>query len=391
MLNLTRPNTQLSVLQKSLFLLPTPSSLSLAWNFGFILGAILRWQILTGLFLAIHFSGDVDLAFSRVVDIMNETNGGWLTRMAHANGARAFFVGVYIHISRGIYYGSFLLRKVWNIGVLILLLLMATAFMGYVLPWGQMSFWGATVITGLFQAIPLLGRDVVTWLWGGFSVGNPTLTRFFAFHFIAPFVILGAVGAHVILLHERGSSNPLGLSLDFDKISFHPYFVWKDLLALLVFMAALLFVVFFFPWKLGDPENFITANPLVTPVHIQPEWYFLFAYAILRSIPNKLGGVVALALSVLVLAVMPFYGKSCLRGLIFGVWSKVLFWGFVGVVVLLTWVGASPVEHPFIFVGQRLTCLYFFFYLLLPIFKKIDFWVMSSCSQKWRKFCKFKV
>lgn len=276
-----------------------------------------------------------------------------------------FFICLYIHIGRGIYYGGYTAKEVWLIGVTIFLLTIATAFLGYVLPWGQISFWGATVITNLFSAIPYLGRDVVYWLWGGFAVDNATLTRFFALHFLMPFVILGFSIIHLLFLHENGSRNPLGLNRNFDKTPFHPYFLYKDILGFRLLIILYFYVCLQTPWKLGDPENFIPANPLVTPVHIQPEWYFLFAYAILRSIPNKLGGVVALAIAVIILYLLPFYGKLVpYKGCYFNPPEKIRFWFLVVVVVLLTWIGARPVEEPYIISGQILTIVYFSYFLV---------------------------
>ena len=257
------------------------------------------------------------------------------------------FFCLYFHIGRGIYYGSFKYTHVWIVGVTILLLVIATAFLGYVLPWGQMSFWGATVITNLFSAIPYLGGDIVYWLWGGFAVDNATLTRFFTLHFLMPFVISGMSIVHLLFLHKTGSRNPLGLNSNIDKVRFHPYFSYKDLLGINIIFILLMYICFQAPWWLGDPENFIPANPLVTPIHIQPEWYFLFAYAILRSIPNKLGGVVALALAVIILYILPFYGNRIFKSFIFYPLGKLIFWSLVVIVILLTWIGARPVEYPY--------------------------------------------
>jgi len=250
-------------------------------------------------------------------------------------------------------------------------MVIATAFLGYVLPWGQISFWGATVITNLFSAIPYLGTDIVYWLWGGFAVDNATLTRFFALHFLLPFIISGLSIVHLLFLHTTGSSNPLGLNSNLDKVRFHPYFSYKDLLGINIILILLIYICFQAPWLLGDPENFIPANPLVTPVHIQPEWYFLFAYAILRSIPNKLGGVVALALAVIILYILPFYGNCGFKSFVFYPIGKLIFWRLVSIVILLTWIGARPVEDPYVVTGQILTILYFCYYLLTPQFIKL--------------------
>jgi ubiquinol-cytochrome c reductase cytochrome b subunit len=354
----------LKILGKSLVDLPSPSSISAWWNFGSLLGLCLVVQIATGLFLAIHYVRDISIAFESVSHIGRDVNLGWIIRIIHANGASMFFVCLYLHVARGLYYGSYRLYETWAAGVTLLLLTIATAFFGYVLPWGQMSFWGATVITNLFSAIPIVGVDLVVWIWGGFAVDQATLTRFFAFHFVLPFVLAGLSGVHLLFLHQTGSSNPLGLRLNQDKIPFHPYFSSKDFFGAVFVILMFGIVVLLRPWLLGDPENFIPANPMVTPVHIQPEWYFLFAYAILRSIPNKLGGVIALALSVLILYALPYLSAFKLRNLKFYLPRKLIFWCFGVVVFLLTWIGACPVEHPYVITGQILTVVYFSYFFL---------------------------
>ena len=346
--------------------LPTPMCIRRIWNFGSILGICLIVQILSGLFLVFHYRADVRLAFWVVSSGMNDVPINWAIRITHANGASAFFLFLYLHVARGLYYGSFYFVEVWGVGVVILLLVIAAAFLGYVLPWGQMSFWGATVITRLFSAIPYLGGDIVTWLWGGFSVDNSTLVRFLGFHFIIPLVVASLVGLHLVFLHIRGSRSPLGVRADYNKVKFNQYFILKDAIGAFLFFIGLLYFVFFQPWDLGDPENFIQANPLVTPAHIQPEWYFLFAYAILRAIPRKLGGVVALAASVLVLGLVPFLPRALIKGFRFYPIRKVFFWRFVVVVLLLTWIGARPVEEPYVATGQVLRVLYFLYYPLFP-------------------------
>jgi ubiquinol-cytochrome c reductase cytochrome b subunit len=347
--------------------LPTPRRIRTMWNFGSLLGVCLRVQLITGLFLAIHYSRDTSLAFNSVSHIIRDVNYGWALRIFHANGARIFFICLYLHISRGLYYASYSQRHVWMRGVTILFLLIATAFLGYVLPWGQMSFWGATVITNLFSAIPYLGEEIVYWLWGGFAVGQPTLRRFFALHFFLPFIIIGAVGVHLLFLHQKGSRNPLGVNRNFDKLLFHPYFSLKDVLGLFIFIFFYTYLCMVKPWDLGDPENFIPANPLVTPLHIQPEWYFLFAYAILRSIPNKLGGVLALVLSVAVLYVLPFFKLSRFKSLAFSPIFKKVIWGLFRLLLLLTWIGARPVEAPYVVLGQGLTAVYFSIFIIWPM------------------------
>nr|AVN68352.1 cytochrome b [Euphyllodromia sp. Z257] len=353
----------LSMINNALVDLPTPSNISSWWNFGSLLGICLMMQIMTGIFLAMHYCSSIDLSFYSVNHIYRDMNYGWLMRTIHANGASMFFICIYLHIGRGIYYNSYKFLYTWTVGVLILFFMMATAFMGYVLPWGQMSFWGATVITNLLSAIPYLGTDLVQWIWGGFAVDNPTLNRFFTFHFLLPFVILAMVMIHLLFLHQTGSNNPLGLNSNIDKIPFHPYFSIKDLLGMIMMIMILSLVTLKYPFILGDPDNFIPANPLVTPLHIKPEWYFLFAYAILRSIPNKLGGVIALMMSIAILFFLPL-NKSNFQGMKFYPLNQLLFWFMVNIVMLLTWIGANPVEPPYILIGQILTILYFLYYLL---------------------------
>nr|QNH73743.1 cytochrome b [Dicaeum cruentatum] len=357
--NLRKSHRILKIINDALIDLPTPSNISTWWNFGSILGICLVTQIITGLLLAMHYTADTSLAFSSVSHICRNVQFGWLIRNLHANGASFFFICIYLHIGRGLYYGSYLYKETWNIGVILLLMLMATAFVGYVLPWGQMSFWGATVITNLFSAIPYIGQTLVEWAWGGFSVDNPTLTRFFALHFLLPFVIAGLTLVHLTFLHETGSNNPMGIPSDCDKIPFHPYYTTKDILGFALMLCLLAAMALFSPNLLGDPENFTPANPLVTPPHIKPEWYFLFAYAILRSIPNKLGGVLALAASVLVLFLVPLLHTSKQRSMTFRPISQILFWTLVANILVLTWVGSQPVEHPFIIIGQLASLSYF--------------------------------
>nr|AZJ15144.1 cytochrome b [Simosthenurus occidentalis] len=365
MINLRKSHPLIKIINHSFIDLPTPSNISAWWNFGSLLGTCLILQILTGLFLAMHYTPDTLTAFSSIAHICRDVNYGWLIRNLHANGASMFFVCLFLHVGRGIYYGSYLYKETWNIGVILLLATMATAFVGYVLPWGQMSFWAATVITNLLSAIPYIGTTLVEWIWGGFSVDKATLTRFFAFHFILPFIIVALTLVHLLFLHETGSNNPLGINPNSDKIPFHPYYTIKDTLGLTLMLLLLLTLALFSPDMLSDPDNFSPANPLNTPPHIKPEWYFLFAYAILRSIPNKLGGVLALLASILVLLIIPLLHTSKQRSLMFRPISQTLFWILVANLMTLTWIGAQPVEQPFIIIGQVASISYFLLIIVL--------------------------
>nr|AKQ49223.1 cytochrome b [Bryodema miramae miramae] len=354
----------IKIINNSLIDLPAPTNISFWWNLGSLLGLCLMIQIMTGLFLTMHYTPNIESAFSSVIHICRDVNNGWMIRTMHANGASMFFICVYLHVGRGIYYGSYMYKNTWMTGTMILFLIMATAFMGYVLPWGQMSFWGATVITNLLSAIPYIGTDIVQWVWGGFAVDNATLNRFYTFHFVLPFIIMAMVMMHLFFLHQTGSNNPTGLNSNIDKIPFHPYFTYKDSITFIITIMILMMLCLINPYMLGDPDNFVPANPLVTPIHIQPEWYFLFAYAILRSIPNKLGGVIALLLSISILMIMPFYNKTKFRGIQFYPINQIMFWIMMIVVCLLTWIGKRPVEEPYIMTGQILTIIYFSYFLI---------------------------
>jgi ubiquinol-cytochrome c reductase cytochrome b subunit len=351
---------------------PTPKNLNYWWNFGSLAGIVLVIMIMSGIVLAMHYTAHVDHAFQSVERIMRDVNYGWLVRYIHANGASFFFIVVYIHIFRGLYYGSYKAPRelLWMLGVVILILMMATAFMGYVLPWGQMSFWGATVITNLFSAIPLVGESIVTLLWGGFSVDNPTLNRFYALHYLLPFVIVGVVVLHIVALHRFGSNNPLGIDVrgNQDTLSFHPYYTVKDAFGLGVFLVLLSAVVFFLPNSMGHPDNYIPANPMVTPAHIVPEWYFLPFYAILRAVPDKLLGVLAMFAAIGVLFILPWLDRSPVRSATFRPIYKIMFWVFLVDCVALTWLGAKPAEGIYVVLSRLCTAYYFFhFIILLPV------------------------
>lgn len=345
----------------------SPITLTYAWSFGSLAGLCLVIQMLSGIFLAMHYSANINLAFTSIEHIMRDVNNGWLIRYMHANGASMFFIIVYVHIGRGLFYGSYIAPRqlLWCSGVIILLLMMATAFTGYVLPWGQMSFWGATVITNMVTAVPVAGKYIVQWLWGGYTVGNPTLNRFFSIHFTLPFIIAGLTFIHLAFLHKEGSNNPVGSDCGIDNIVFYPYFLIKDVFAFSCFLIFFTSFVFYFPNILNHFDNYIPANPLETPAHVVPEWYFLPYYAILRSIPHKTGGILSMVGSILVLLLIPFNNTSELRNTTYRPLFRICFWLFLADFILLTWVGQKPVRDNFILLGQIATLYYFLFFLII--------------------------
>jgi len=363
-------NKILIIFKKSLIKLPTPSNISYWWNFGSLLGLFLLIQIIRGLIISMHYCPNTNFAFNRIIHIIQNVNNGWLIHNIHLNGASFFFICIYIHIRRGIFFNSFKLTHTWLIGTTLFLISMATAFLGYVLPWGQISFWGATVITNLLSAIPYLGNIIVTWIWGGFNISNATLNRFFSIHFILPFLILILVILHLFFLHFTGSSNPLGTNRNLNKIPFHIYFSYKDLIGFNLIIFLFIIIILQYPYIFRDPDNFTPANPIITPIHIQPEWYFLYAYAILRSIPNKLGGIVALLISIIILYFLPFQSIK-FSSLSFYPLSQLLYWLFINTFIILTFIGMQSIEHPYIITRQILSSLYFLFFLNLPLLNNI--------------------
>lgn len=360
-------NPLLKIFITSLINLPTPSRINYLWNFGSILGLFLIIQIISGLFLSIHYCPNINFAFNRIIHIIKDVNIGWFIRLIHINGASFFFLSIYIHVARGIYYFSFHLFKVWLIGIIILLLSIATAFLGYVLPWGQISFWGATVITNLLSAIPYLGQYLVEWIWGGFSINNATLNRFYSFHFILPIIILSIVILHLFFLHLRFSHNSIGIRRLLYILPFNPYFIIKDIFGYIIILISFFIISIKFPYILRDPDNFILANPIITPEHIKPEWYFLFAYAILRSIPNKLGGVIFLLISILILIILPILNFNKINSCKFYYLNKIIFWIFIISFIILTWLGGQTIEYPYILLTQLFSFIYFSYFFIIPI------------------------
>lgn len=366
-MRVVKRNPLLSLVNSFFIDSPLPSNISYMWNFGSLLGLTLVLQIATGVTLAMHYIPNTDLAFASVEHIMRDVNSGYLIRYAHANGASMFFILVYLHVARGIYYGSYTKPRLllWTVGVIILILLIVIAFLGYVLPWGQMSYWGATVITNLLSAIPWVGTDLVTLVWGNFCVDNATLNRFFSLHYLLPFILTALVLVHLIGLHQHQSNNPLGVTSNPDKLTFHPYFTYKDLVTLILWLIALALLVFYAPNVLGHPDNYIKANPMSTPLSIVPEWYLLPFYAILRAIPSKLGGVIAMLASLLILLILPFVHTSRVRSTTFRPIWKVIFWLFVANFFLLMQIGGLPIEEPYSTVGQLACVFYFSFFIIL--------------------------
>nr|UXG56637.1 cytochrome b [Cerceris albofasciata] len=369
--SIMKNNNILKILNNSLIILPSPINISSWWNFGSILGMFLMIQIISGLFLSMHYCPSTNLAFNSIIHIIEDINYGWIMRNIHMNGASFFFISMYCHIGRGLYYHSYKLFETWTIGVTILLISMGTAFLGYVLPWGQMSFWGATVITNLLSAIPYIGNLIVEWLWGGFSINNATLNRFFSLHFILPFIILLMVIIHLMYLHNTGSNNPLGLKSNLMKIIFNPYYIFKDLLGFLLIILPFSIICLQYPYFLSDPDNFIQANPMITPIHIQPEWYFLFAYAILRSIPSKLGGVIALLFSIMILYFLPLFKNPLLMSSSFYFINQIMFWIFISSFFILTWSGMQEILYPFTMISQMNSIIYFSYFLLMPFMNSL--------------------
>lgn len=344
--------------------LPTPININYIWNFGSILGIFLIIQIISGLFLSIHYCPNINIAFYRISNIIKDINSGWLIRLIHINGASFYFLIIYLHIARNLFYYSFKLIQVWSIGVSILFLSIATAFLGYVLPWGQISFWGAIVITNLISAIPYIGQFTVEWIWGGFSINNDTLNRFYSFHFILPFIILLIVFIHLIILHITGSSNPIHSKINIYKINFHPYFTIKDLITIIFTFIIFIIINLQLPFILRDPDNFKIANPIITPIHIKPEWYFLFAYSILRTIPNKLGGVIILFISIFILYIIPLINSNNLKNNKFYFINKFIYWWFINIFIILTWLGGQIIEYPYTNLNIFFTLIYFIYIII---------------------------
>lgn len=362
--------TWMHKINSNLIKLPTPINISYWWNFGSLLGLLILIQFIRGILLSLHYCPNINLAFNRIIHIVQNINNGWLIHSIHINGASIFFICIYSHIARNLYFHSFNLKYTWIAGVTIFILAIATAFLGYVLPWGQISFWGATVITNLITTVPYLGTLIIEWLWGGFAINNATLNRFFSFHFLMPFIIILFVLIHLLFLHNSGSKNPLGINRNLNKIPFHIYFTVKDTLGFLFIRLLFIIIIFQYPHILGDPDNFIPANPLLTPPHIQPEWYFLFAYAILRSIPNKLGGVIALISSILILYTFK-WTKYHYKTNLFYPLNQLFYWIFINTFIILTYIGTQSIDYPFTKVSLIFSVIYFMYFIITHFFYKI--------------------
>lgn len=375
LLNMYKPirtsHPVIKILNRTLIDLPAPNNISILWNYGSLLGLTLIIQLITGIFLSIHYSPNIEIAFSSVIHITRDVNYGWLIRYIHANGASIIFLFLYLHVGRRLYYSSYKIEIVWIVGITLYIITIATAFMGYVLPWGQIRFWGATVITNLISTIPYIGDQLVQWIWGGFSVDNATLNRFYSLHFTLPFIIIGLVAIHILYLHQHGSRNPLGFNRDSDRIPFHPYYTTKDALGFIIALILFLCIVLFIPNLFTDPENYIKATSSITPIHIKPEWYFLWIYAILRSVPNKLGGVIAAFSGILILYTLPLIFNPNKKSTGFKITEKILYWLFIRSFICLTWIGGRPVEEPFILIGQVATLAYFAYFIINPFSIKL--------------------
>lgn len=363
-------NKIIIIIKNNLLKLPTPLNISYWWNYGSLIGLFLIIQIFRGFLLSFHYCPNISIAFYRIIHIIQNISNGWLIHNIHINGASFFFIYIYIHIRRGIYYSSYKLKYTWILGTRIYFISIITAFLGYVLPWGQISYWGATVITNLVTTIPYIGNNLTLWIWGGFAINNATLNRFFSLHFLLPFIIIILVILHLYFLHITGSNNPLGVNRNLNKIPFHLYFTLKDCLSFIIYILIFSIIILQYPYIFRDPDNFIPANPIITPSHIQPEWYFLFAYAILRSIPNKLGGVLALLSSIIILYFLPLINLKTLS-IIFNPFIQLFYWLFINNFILLTWSGIQLIEPPFIQIRQVLSIIHFNFFILLPLINKI--------------------
>jgi quinol-cytochrome oxidoreductase complex cytochrome b subunit len=376
-------NPFLKLLANHIIFYPTPSNINYGWSFGSLAGLFFAFQIITGIFLAMHYTANIDLAFWSVEHIMRDVNNGWLLRYLHSNGASMIFIMLYIHIAKALYFRSYTpghsRAGLFFSGVIIFLLMMGTAFIGYVLPWGQMSLWGATVITNLITAIPFIGENIAFWIWGGFSVGNPTLNRFFSFHYVLPFIVVGIVFLHLTLLHLRGSTNPIGITSIKDKIDFHPYFFIKDALSFFIGLSLYVLLVFYFPNILGHSDNYIMANPLITPAHIVPEWYLLPFYAILRAIPNKIGGVLAMLASILILFTLPGKDKALTKSPKFRIFHNFFFIVFIFNFLFLGFLGGAPATEPYILLSRISMVLYFLHFLIfIPFLNKIEITLIKN-------------